>query len=200
VNVPTDADLEFIVVQYRSCLEFDVQNAPSPEAKKQLARIEKDALKLLKDLEGANRRALDTLCMQGEITGGEESLLTLIPYFDNSAGQAVLGPIAERLNRLSAAARLGRDDIPRYVTRMAQRIAAASLRDLFSKRGLTFSATADERGVTSHAVATLVKVARLAGDTAMTDDSARQWVRAAKRETLGRETVERFPDDGLPIS
>jgi hypothetical protein len=69
-------------------------------------------------------------------------------------------------------------------------MAASRLRALFSHHGLHFSATVDDYGKKSDAVAALIKVADLAGDK-MTIDAARKWVEFAIREETekARETV-----------
>jgi hypothetical protein len=184
VSAPTDAELEAIAASYRGWLLWDTQNAPSADAKQYLTDIENAASKLLSAFKGADQRALDALCMGGETLEGESLDLSLIPYFDVSVppGRAVLGPIAAILNTLATAAREGRDSIPTWQTRMAQRFAALQLRDVFSKRGLKFSATVDDYGSTSPAVAALREIARRAGDEDMTIDAARKWVERAIKE------------------
>jgi hypothetical protein len=195
VNAPTAVEIEAIAVSYRGWLDFDGQNQPSAEAKKHLKDIENTARKQIKAIEGANDRARDAVAMRiGEALDGG---LGLLRSFDHSVprGRDVLAEMVRLQNMLSKAASDARKDIPRSPVLSAQRMAACDLCNLFSKHGLKFSATADEYGGTSRAVAALLDIARRAGDAAMTIDAARKWVEFAKRETIGKKI-----DDGFPIS
>src|ERR1019366_2062107 len=99
---------------------------------------------------------------------------------------------------LAESAKLARADIPRDWPNTAARMAASSLRVLFSHHGLHFSATVSEYGKKSDAVAALIKVAHLAGDK-MKLDAARKWIefaiheheeREKARETVNQKTGE----------
>jgi hypothetical protein len=177
VNVPTDAELEKIADSYRRSLALDALDAPDAEAKRHLLKVERTATAFREALESANIGALKALGIHhDDVSGGDAWLVdpALAPTFE-------IEPVAEWLITFAGTARAARESIPKYQTRYAQRWAAYNLRLLFLKRGLKFSATRD-----SHAVATLVKVARLAGDNHMTADAARQWIASAKKRKVGR--------------
>jgi len=195
VSAPTTAEIDAIAEAYRGWLNLDAQHAPSAEAKKHLTHIETATRKLLDSIAGADQRALDSLAWRiGEAIDTER--LALVRSFDYSAplGRTLLDNLVRLAKIVTDAAHQAHDDIPKVWPKSAQRVAATSLRDLFAKHGLKFTATVDGYGATSHAVATLLDVARRAGDAEMTIDAARKWIEFAIREKVPPKS-----DDGFPI-
>lgn len=128
-----------------------------------------EAKKRLQEIETIARRLQDALTSRD-----------VSHYFDQNEERPLLADLAH----IADFAQRSRGDIPRHWPNSAARCAALSLQLLFFRHGLRFSATAN-----SDAIATLRKVARLAGDRTMTHDAACQWIKLVKK--LGKQSTQK---------
>jgi hypothetical protein len=168
VKRPKKHEIDAIVNAYRGWRAYDADNAPSAEAKARLKALRAAAEKMRAALGRLDRHANRHFARRlgaASLTDGNVAVLTLAKALD-AAVQA--GSEATK-------------NIPTSSMKSGERMLGDSLRRLFEHYGIPFTATYDALGNQSVAVRAMVKIARRAGDRSLNPETARQWIRKAKR-------------------